>query len=159
MKRIVVGLITCLVLIACKKVEETPEVSYASFGDKITAENALTKKLASEEFGALKVGDTITLKFSSTINEVCKDKGCWMKIDLGNEKESMVRFKNYGFFVPKDVDNKEVIVNGKAYVAETSVDLLRHYAEDGGKTQEEIEAITEPEFTYAFEADGVLIKD
>ena len=27
-----------------------------------------------------------------------------------------------------------------------------------GKSEEEIAAITEPEFTYAFEADGVLMK-
>ena len=81
-----------------------------------------------------------------------------MKLDLGNSKESMVRFKDYGFFVPLDADNKEVIVNGKAYVTKISVDELKHYAKDGGKSEEEIAAIIEPEFTYAFEADGVLMK-
>ena len=99
------------------------------------------------------------LKFASTINEVCKKKGCWMKLDLGEEHESMVRFKDYGFFVPKDADNKEVIVEGKAYITKISVDQLKHYAKDGGKSQEEIDQITEPELTYAFEAHGVLLKE
>jgi hypothetical protein len=44
-------------------------------------------------------------------------------------------------------------------VSETSVEELRHYAEDAGKSQEEIEAITEPKKTYSFVADGVLLKE
>ena len=70
----------------------------------------------------------------------------------------MVRFKDYGFFMPLDAAEKEVIVAGKAYVKETSVDELRHYAEDAGKTQEEIALITEPKKEFAFEANGVLMK-
>ncbi len=52
----------------------------------------------------------------------------------------------------------EAIVNGKAFVSETSVEELKHYAEDAGKSKEEIEAITEPKRTYGFLADGVLLK-
>ncbi len=98
----------------------------------------------------------ITIK--GKVMSVCQNKGCWMKLDLGNNKESMVRFKDYGFFVPLNADHKEVIVNGKAFVTEISIDELRHYAKDAGNSEEEIAAITEPEFTYAFEADGVLMK-
>ena len=35
----------------------------------------------------------------------------------------------------------------------------RHYAEDAGKSKEEIEKITEPKIAYTFLADGVLIGD
>ncbi|NVK09994.1 MAG: DUF4920 domain-containing protein, partial [Tenacibaculum sp.] len=118
----------------------------------ISAEEMRTK------FKNLKKGDTLNIKFTSTINEVCKKKGCWMKLDLGEEQESMVRFKDYGFFMPLNADNKEVIVNGKAFVTEISVDELQHYAKDAGKSEEEIAKITEPKYTYAFEADGVLMK-
>jgi hypothetical protein len=38
------------------------------------------------------------------------------------------------------------------------VDFLKHLAEDAGQTQEEIDAITEPELALTFEATGVLIK-
>jgi len=137
--------------------QESQEISYASFGDKIEAEGALSASAMSERFNSLNAGDTLTTKVSAKINEVCSKKGCWMKLDLGNEQEVMVTFKDYGFFMPLNAEG-DVIINGKAYVTETSVDELRHYAEDAGKTAEEIEAITEVEKTFAFEADGVLLK-
>ena len=46
----------------------------------------------------------------------------------------------------------------KAFVTEISVNELKHYAEDAGKSEEEIAEITEAEKTFAFEADGVLLK-
>ncbi len=165
MKKIGFILLCVLTVFACKeekeKVEEIKKepIAYASFGEKISDENVVSKELAAKEFGSLKEGDTINLKFTSTINEVCTKKGCWMKLDLGNNNESMVRFKDYGFFMPLDADNKEVIVNGRAFVTKTPVEELKHYAKDSGKSEEEIAAITEPEFTFAFEADGVLLKE
>jgi hypothetical protein len=111
-----------------------------------------------EKYKDLKVGDTINVKFASKINEVCKSKGCWMNLDLGNEAESFVKFKDYGFFMPLNVDGREVIVNGKAFVTTTSVEELRHFAEDAGKSEEEIAKIIDPKYTLSFEADGVLMK-
>jgi hypothetical protein len=69
----------------------------------------------------------------------------------------MVRFKDYGFFVPKDCNGKTAIMNGVAYKEVVSVDMLRHYAEDAGKSKEEIMKITTPETRLSFEADGVMI--
>lgn len=136
---------------------EAEASEYASFGDEIAADGALTAMAMAEKYDALKVGDTLNTKVTASINEVCSKKGCWMKLDLGNDEEMMVRFKDYGFFMPLNAEG-EVIVKGKAYVTETSVDELRHYAEDAGKSKKEIEAITEPKRTLAFEADGVLLK-
>ena len=79
-----------------------------------------------------------------------------MKLPLAEEKEVMVRFKDYGFFMPLDAEGA-VIVSGKAFVSETSVDDLKHYAEDAGATQAAIEAIVSPKKTYTFEAVGVLL--
>ena len=110
------------------------------------------------KFNSLKVGDTINVKFASKINEVCTKKGCWMKLPLVEETEAMVRFKDYGFFMPLDAKDSQVIVEGKAYVKETSVKELQHYAEDAGKTKEEIAKITEPKKEFSFEAKGVLMK-
>jgi hypothetical protein len=50
------------------------------------------------------------------------------------------------------------IVSGKAFVDVVSVDELKHYAKDGGKSKEEIAKITKPEVTYSFLASGVYIK-
>ncbi len=160
MKKLALLLIASLVIISCKNEtkESTAEVAYASFGEKITDEEALTMDEIIEKYKTLKSGDTAFVKFTSKVNEVCQTKGCWMKLDLG-EDEAMVRFKDYGFFMPKNIADREVIVNGKAYVSEMSVEDQRHYAEDAGKTPEEIEAITEVKRTLSFEADGVLVKE
>ena len=131
--------------------------NYATFGTKITPEGAITKDEMAKRYTGLKKGDTVQVRFTSQVNEVCKKKGCWMKVDLGNGKETMVRFKDYGFFVPKNSEEHEVILNGKAFISEISVDELRHFAKDAGKSEDEINAITEPKKTYAFEADGVLM--
>lgn len=133
------------------------EVQYATFGDKINADKALTKDQMLKKYSTMKKGDTLALKFKSTITEVCKKKGCWMKMDLAG-KESFVRFKDYGFFVPLNADNSEAVVSGRAYIDVISIDELKHYAKDGGKSEEEIEKITAPKITYAFQADGVLIQ-
>ena len=141
-------------------VEETKEVAaiYQSFGDKINDEAVLSKTEVQEKYKSLKSGDTVAVKFKSEVKEVCQSKGCWMRMDVG-EEEAMVKFKDYGFFMPKDIAGQEVIVEGVAFVEEVSVDEQRHYAEDAGKTAEEIAAITEPKRTLSFISSGVLIPE
>lgn len=166
-KIIILVIATVFTLFSCKnekgknetKNTEKQEVSYLSFGGEIDSKQTLSKIEMAEKYKKLKEGDTLTIKFTSSINEVCKKKGCWMKLDLGAGKEAMVRFKDYGFFMPLNADGREVIVNGKAYISTTSVEELKHFAKDAGKTEEEILKITNPEYTLAFEADGVLMKE
>lgn len=105
----------------------------------------------------LKEGDTIEVAFKSVAKEVCQKKGCWMTMDLGDDKKSFVKFKDYAFFVPKNGQDKETVVKGKAYVSVESVDVLKHYAQDAGKSQAAIDSIVEPKVTYSFMADGVLM--
>lgn len=92
------------------------------------------------------------------ITEVCQKKGCWMNIEKGDGTTMMVRFKDYGFFMPFDCSGKTAIMHGNAYMDTVSVEDLRHYAEDAGKTEEEIAKITESKLELAFEADGVVLK-
>jgi hypothetical protein len=138
--------------------QEKVAIDYDTFGDKITAEKALTSTEMLSKFKNMKEGDSLQVKFTSKINDVCSKKGCWMKLDLGEGNETMVRFKDYGFFMPLDSKDREVIVEGYARVKETSVADLKHYAEDAGKSKEEIAKITEPKLEYTFEASGVLMK-
>ena len=133
------------------------KVEYASFGEKIKADKALTKEQMIQKYKSLKVGDTVAVKFKSKIKDVCQKKGCWMAMELPGGKESFVKFKDYAFFVPLNATASEAIVSGKAFVSETSVAQLRHYAKDGGKSEAEIAKITQPEMEYKFMADGVLI--
>ena len=157
-------LIFSIVFTACKtegkKESEQPEtIKYASFGDKISDETTISSKEMLAKFQNLKAGDTINVKFASSIKEVCSKKGCWMKLPLDDKTEAMVRFKDYGFFMPLDAKDREVIVAGKAFVKETSVEELRHYAEDAGKSKAEIAKITESKREFAFTANGVLMKE
>jgi hypothetical protein len=92
------------------------------------------------------------------ILECCRKKGCWMTIDMGEGKSMRVTFKDYGFFVPLNADGRVATLKGAASVDTLDVETLRHFAEDAGKSKEEIEAITEPEYELTFEATGVLIK-
>lgn len=131
---------------------------YASFGDKFELNKVLTKEQMFKKYKSLKKGDSISVKFKTSIDEVCKKKGCWMKLNLGNDEAAFVKFKDYGFFVPLNADGSEVIVNGVAFVDVVSVNELKHYAKDAGKSQAEINAITKPEITYSFTATGVYIK-
>lgn len=131
---------------------------YQSFGEKIDATNVLSAVEAQKRFANLNSGDTITMKFAANIKSVCQKKGCWMKLDMPEDSETMVRFKDYGFFMPKDSEGNKAIVHGKAYIKELSVEEQKHYAEDAGKPEDEIAAINSSKRTMAFEADGVLLK-
>jgi len=167
MKKIILLLAISLTIFSCKNESKTveptvedakPEIAYASFGKEITDADALTAERMMEHYKNLKVGDTVNTKMKGKIIEVCSKKGCWMTIDVDGENEVMVKFKDYGFFMPLNAEG-DVVLNGKAFVTETAVEELRHYAEDAGKSAEEIAAITDPKFEYRFEADGVLLKE
>ena len=133
------------------------KIEYASFGKEIIADDAVSASSMAAHYKIMKAGDSINSKIIAEVHEVCQAKGCWMRLNLDDENEVMVKFKDYGFFVPKDITGKKVIINGQAFVEEVSVDEQRHYAEDAGKSLEEIASITVPKRTYSFEADGVLV--
>ncbi len=129
---------------------------YEVYGAALDAQSVLPMNDLAMSFSTMKKTDTLFTKVQGTIKEVCTKKGCWMTLDLGDEKDLMVRFKDYGFFMPLDAKG-DVIINGYATISETSVADLKHYAEDAGASELEIEAIVAPELTYSFEADGVLL--
>lgn len=164
MQKLLTLLFIGLLLFSCKNESKKEseaiikqEISYASFGKEIIADDAIAASSMIQHYEIMKIGDSIDSKIIGKVNEVCQSKGCWMKVDLDDGNQVLVKFKDYGFFMPKDVAGKEVIINGKAFVEEMPVDEQRHYAEDAGKTPEEIAAITESKRTYSFEADGVLL--
>lgn len=132
--------------------------SYVLSGTGFDTGSVLSAEWMLQEYGQLQKGDSLQVVFSANVKSVCKSKGCWMRLGLKEEEEVMVRFRDYGFFVPKDIEGKDVVVQGKAYQTEMSVEDQRHFAEDGGATVQEIENITKPKKTLSFLADGVLIE-
>ncbi len=125
-----------------------------NFGAKVTKEGA---KPASELSSMMKGKKEVKVKLTGKILEVCQKKGCWMKLDLGNGQTMRITFKDYAFFIPKNAAGKTVVIEGVASWQETSVEELKHYAKDAGKSQAEIDAIKEAKRELVFEADGVLI--
>ena len=161
MKKLVAFAFCFFALTSCKKetvaTENQKLDNYAFFGDSISDDKAVSNDEMLAQFDKLKAGDTLNVKFKSKIKNVCQKKGCWMTLVLPNEKEAFVKFKDYAFFVPKNAKDEEVIVNGKAFVSIESVEELKHYAKDEGKSQAAIDSIVTPKTTYSFMADGVLI--
>jgi len=163
MKNLLLLFITFLLLNSCKQKAQPAQAPiqvdstvYQVYGAVLDAQSVLSSNDLADSFSTMKKTDTLFAKVQGTIKEVCSKKGCWMTLDLGGEKDLMVRFKDYSFLMPLDAKG-EVIINGYATISETSVEELRHYAEDAGASEQEIEAIVEPELTYSFEADGVLL--
>ena len=148
-------LITAIFFLSFLSCNETQPNELNFYGDKITLNNIndfeKIKKLA-------EIQPEVETKIEGTILSTCPKKGCWMNVRV-DEDTILVRFKDYGFFVPKQgQENNRVVMQGIAKKDTISVDLLRHYAEDANKSIEEIEKITQPEYKISFLADGVIIK-
>ncbi len=151
----------CLIaFIACKpKVE--PKVDAATgltyFGEEFEAKDVMSQpNLVSK----VKTQDTVETQVKGLVTSVCQAKGCWITLADKNDPEGesfFVKFKDYAFFMPLDLAGTEVTLNGKAYKEVTSVEELKHYAEDEGQSPEEIAAITEPVEELKFMASGVMM--
>ncbi|KPM49528.1 DUF4920 domain-containing protein [Jiulongibacter sediminis] len=99
----------------------------------------------------------MTVEVKGEVVEVCQVKGCWMKIKMDNGETMRVTFKDYGFFMPKDLAGNSIIFKGVPTVATTSVEDLQHYAKDAGRSDAEVAQITQPKVEMTFEATGVLV--
>src|SRR5690606_20461235 len=89
--------------------ENIEEALTGFFGEEIDPSNAIS----TEEFKSLMAeNDSIEVKLAASINECCKKTSCWMTVDLGEGEELLVRFKDYGFFVPKNADGLNAVIQG-----------------------------------------------
>ena len=102
-------------------------------------------------------GEKLDMKVTGTVLEVCPKKGCWVKLQLDDKSVATVKMKDYAFFVPTALEGKKIMVEGKAELAETSIEELKHLAEDAKKSPEEIEAITAPKQEIKILADGIKV--
>jgi hypothetical protein len=158
MKKVLFFAFTISLLTACSP-KTVERIEGKHFGETISEKGAISydKLLTTME----KKGGVEDVKVEGKVEKVCQNKGCWMTI-VSNDATAevmMVKFKDYGFFMPFDLSDKKVVMHGNAYIETTSVDELRHYAEDAGQSEEEIAKITEPKKEYKFLADGVVILD
>ena len=131
-----------------------PADAGVTYGKTVTADNAVNTEALNQ---TLSTDSVYTGKVTGTVVEVCKKKGCFMKLSQANGAPIMVQFTNYEYFMPQNIVGKTVVIEGKAKVKETSVERLKHYAADAGKSKEEIAMIKEPKKDISIMADGVLV--
>ncbi len=125
-----------------------------TYGKTVTADNAVSTEALNTTLSSDSVYNG---KITGTVVEVCKKKGCFMKLQQANGTPIMVQFTDYAYFMPQNIVGKIVVVEGKAKVKETSVERLKHYAADAGKTKEEIAMINTTKKVISIMADGVLV--
>ena len=141
---------------AKKELVNIKEGNLLYVGEKISSNDALSMNQLIAQMGDK---EKMTTKVKGDVEAVCKVKGCWMTMVKPDGDGMRVTFKDYAFFVPKDIAGKKAVVEGTAKINVTPVDELRHYAEDEGLPAEEIAKITEPERELIFEATGVIIEN
>jgi hypothetical protein len=147
MKRIYILFLIFTVSINAQKLKFGDDIA----NEKITINSKIETLYKSKE--------KFNTSFKAKVKDVCQMKGCWIKLDIGNNNEVMVSFKDYAFFVPKDIKGKDVMVSGEAYTRTIPIKELKHYARDRGDSETIIESIKKPKEVYSLTAKGVILYD
>jgi len=96
-------------------------------------------------------------KVTGKVVEVCQAMGCWVKLQKTDGSTILVKAKDHGFTMPKDIVGKNVIVEGEANATEISEKMRKHYAQDAGKSKDEIEKIKGSSKELTISANGVKV--
>ncbi|MBD3747999.1 MAG: DUF4920 domain-containing protein [Sphingobacteriales bacterium] len=123
------------------------------FGDSVLDNNI---RNVDALYAIMQKNPTMKLKVKGVVDDVCKEKGCWLTMKLPNGEIMRVTFKNYSFSVPQAIKGKEIVVDGEAKVDSISVADQRHYAKDSGLSKEDIDKITTVKKVLTFEAKGAV---
>jgi hypothetical protein len=134
-----------------------PAKTGSSFGEKITADKAMSvNELQNLLLGKSEGSRKAEVKIKGVVTDVCTMEGCWIKVQSADGK-MMVKMKDHQFTVPVALNGKTVIIAGDAEEKITSVEQLKHFAADAGKSKEEIAAIKEAKKEIVIDAKGVLV--
>lgn len=124
------------------------------YGEKPTPNGAIG---IAEIPAKLAVNESFDTKVTAKVLDVCSKKGCWLKLAVNDSTTAFVKMKDYAFFLPTAIKGKTIVLDGAAMMKTTSVDELKHYAQDAKKSKDEIAAITKPEKEIRFTATGILV--
>lgn len=147
---VIAGFLFAFLAKAQDPVPATPGVVYGNFSEKGKAisVNELEQKIGESKYEGMVKGKVV---------EVCQTMGCWAKLQKDDGNTIMIKVKDHQFAMPKDIVGKTVIAQGEASIKKTSVAQLQHYAEDAGKSKEEIEKIKEPKMEVLMTIKGVKV--
>lgn len=96
-------------------------------------------------------------KISGKIAKVCKKKGCWFTLKTTDKKEVRVRMKDYGFFVPRNAEEGDTIVEGILSQRVLPQKEAQHYADDAAEAGEKPKVITEDQKIFELMVSAVQI--
>ena len=107
MKSFNIFLVVLVLSFSCKEAQKTQiqpvanvqPVNFTTAGKQFDAAGARLASEMLDKYNGLQVTDTLTARFKARVTEVCQAKGCWMKVELEDGQEAMIRFKDYGFFL------------------------------------------------------------
>lgn len=141
--------------------------AFAQTGKKTPAVNGVMYGVVAEEktpatpdeIAAKLVNNQYEGQVKARVVDVCKAEGCWIKVQRSNGDAMLVRARDHAFLMPESIVGKTVLIEGSATVKETSEEMRKHYAEDAGKSKEEIAKIKGPEKDIQFSARGVKVLD
>ncbi|MEO5909640.1 MAG: DUF4920 domain-containing protein [Pelobium sp.] len=152
-------LISALAWVACNPKVKTELHGPQTIKGMVYGDSVLDNNIRDVDamLAIMQKSSTMKLKVKGIVDDVCQKKGCWVTMKLPNGETMRISFKDYAFFVPKDIKGKEIIVDGEAINDTISIEDQRHFAEDGGEPKEVIEKINTPKKVLAFEAKGVVI--
>ncbi len=155
MKNIIIISVLSTVIFSCGNSATEETAVEGRYGDTTwVANNSIT---TANLVDSLAGKDSVFAVVKGEIKAACQAKGCWMSMDAAGQ-DMIVKFKDYGFFVPMNSAGYAVTMQGWAYVDTLSVATQQEYAKDAEKSEEEIAAITEPKVKLSFTADGVIIE-
>src|ERR1700709_2242397 len=101
MKKLVL-LAICLGFSAITFAQSTikPADAGVTYGKEVTADNAVNTEALNK---TLSTDSVYNGKITGTVVEVCKKKGCFMKISQANGAPIMVQFTDYAYFMPQNI--------------------------------------------------------
>ncbi|VAX09025.1 hypothetical protein MNBD_GAMMA26-2254 [hydrothermal vent metagenome] len=123
------------------------------FGAEITLSSPISVDNAIEQLAQL-ANQEILITGKAT--DICQKKGCWVTLQ-GTKSDIRVTFINYEFFVPKTVVGKKILAQGKLFAEQMEISEARHFAQDAGKSAEEVNRINRPVIEYRFVATAVKV--
>lgn len=135
---------------------KVPAEAGTVFGQTTTADNAISVDQLYSIMDSKKEKKEMTVKLKGVVTQVCEKEGCWIKVKSPNGS-MMVKMKDHKFLVPLVLNGKTIVIDGIADEKLTTVEQLRHFAEDAGKSKEEIAKITEAKKEITVQAKGILV--
>lgn len=149
-------ILTVACLVTSITVAQAPKsaVKGQTYGEKISKDGAIPVAKLEDRMANI---ETLNTKITGKVLEVCTKKGCWLKLENGTNEPLTVTFKDYAFFMPTDIIGKTIALDGFSKKTTSTVEELKHFAEDAGKSKQEIAKITKPKKAISYEAKGVLV--